>query len=449
MATLVLTLIGDDRAGLVNAVAEVVARHGGNWERSQMAELAGKFAGIVLVTVPDDDVDGLVAALEPLHGMLDITAQPGAVELEVIAPGARRFALDLVGTDRPGIVREITDVLAAHAVNIDTLRTETRDAPMSGGRLFEAVATLEVPASTDIGALRVALEKLANELMVDITLDTGLTSRVAGRRSGCGTGSMTTATIGRNERVRGRHGRHRRARVGDRRLPPQRRPARSSPSPGRGRTSNGSPAATRGSCRSPPTSPTTPPPPRSPPRVDGRVRIVVHAAGLPPSGTVETITADEITRGVDVKIGGLVRLLPRRRAASRQTARGSSVLGGHYGYEPSPAAPLAGMVNAALSNLMRALADHWGRRGVTVHLIAPGPVESPRMQAIAERTAERRGGDTTADDVLDEYRAGSPLGRLTTIEEVAWAVGILLAPEADALHGATLSLDLGRRRGIG
>ena len=50
MATLVLTLIGDDRAGLVNAVAEVVARHGGNWERSQMAELAGKFAGIVLVT---------------------------------------------------------------------------------------------------------------------------------------------------------------------------------------------------------------------------------------------------------------------------------------------------------------------------------------------------------------------------------------------------------------
>ena len=63
MATLVLTLIGDDRAGLVNAVAEVVARHGGNWERSQMAELAGKFAGIVLVTVPDDSVDALVSAV--------------------------------------------------------------------------------------------------------------------------------------------------------------------------------------------------------------------------------------------------------------------------------------------------------------------------------------------------------------------------------------------------
>jgi NAD(P)-dependent dehydrogenase (short-subunit alcohol dehydrogenase family) len=182
--------------------------------------------------------------------------------------------------------------------------------------------------------------------------------------------------------------------------------------------------------------------------VHDRVRIVVHAAGLPPSGTVETITADEITRGFDVKIGGLVRLL---RAVEPHLGDGSRivVLGGHYGYEPSPAAPLAGMVNAALGNLIRALADHWGRRRVTVHLIAPGPVESPRMQAIAERTAARRGGDTTAADVLDEYRAGSPLGRLTTIEEVAWAVGILLAPEAAALHGATLALDLGRRRGIG
>ena len=174
MATLVLTVIGDDRAGLVNAVAEVVARHGGNWERSQMAELAGKFAGIVLVTVPDDSVDELVAALEPLHGMLDIMAQPGARRARRRSrrghAGSRSTS---IGTDRPGIVREITDVLAAHAVNIDTLRTETRDAPMSGGRLFEAAAMLEVPATTDIGALRVALEKLANELMVDITLDTG------------------------------------------------------------------------------------------------------------------------------------------------------------------------------------------------------------------------------------------------------------------------------------
>ena len=105
-------------------------------------------------------------------------------------------------------------------------------------------------------------------------------------------------------------------------------------------------------------------------------------------------------------------------------------------------------MNASLSNLVRSLADRWGPEGVTVHLVAPGPVDSPRMHGIAERIASRRGGDSTTERVLDEYRAGSPLGRLTTVEEVAWAVGILLAPEAAALHGSTLSLDAGRRRGM-
>lgn len=168
MATLVLTVIGDDKAGLVNAVAQVVARHGGNWESSQMAELAGKFAGIVLVTVPESSASALIADLEPLAGMLDITAQQGEPVHHVVPPGTQRFTLDLLGGDRAGIVREITDVLAEHAVNIDSLRTETRDAPMSGGRLFEAHAIVEVPTTADIGALRVALERLANELMVDI-----------------------------------------------------------------------------------------------------------------------------------------------------------------------------------------------------------------------------------------------------------------------------------------
>ena len=69
------------------------------------------------------------------------------------------------------------------------------------------------------------------------------------------------------------------------------------------------------------------------------------------------------------------------------------------------------------------------------------------MHGIAERAAERRG--VTAEQVLEEYRAGSPLGRLTTIDEVAWAVGMLLEPRPPALHGSTLALDLGRRRGIG
>lgn len=182
--------------------------------------------------------------------------------------------------------------------------------------------------------------------------------------------------------------------------------------------------------------------------LDGPVRMVVQAAGLPGAGDVDRLTGEELTRGVDVKVGGFLRLI---RAVQDRFVEGSRivVLGGHYGYEPSPAAPLTGIVNASLSNLVRSLADRWGPDGVTVHLIAPGPVDSPRMTGIAERIAARRGDEVTAEHVLDEYRAGSPLGRLTTIDEVAWAVGILLAPEAAALHGSTLSLDAGRRRGVG
>ena len=181
--------------------------------------------------------------------------------------------------------------------------------------------------------------------------------------------------------------------------------------------------------------------------IDAPVRMIVQAAGLPASGTIETLTGDEIGRGLDAKLGGVLRLI---RATQDHFVPSSRivVLGGHYGYEPSPAAPLAGIANAGLANMVRSLADRWGPEGVTVHLVAPGPVDSPRMHAIAERAAERR-RDVTAEQVLDEYRAGSPLGRLTRVAEVAWAVSLLLDEEASALHGSTLSLDAGRRRGIG
>ena len=168
MASLVLTVIGDDRAGLVSALAEVIADHGGNWERSQMAELAGKFAGIVLVTVPDASVDDLDAALAPLAGILDVHAHIGGDEVT----DAKVFSLHLLGNDRPGIVRELSGVLSALGVSIDRLTTETREAPMAGGILFEAEAVLEAPRSVDADELRTALEDLANELMVDIDVTT-------------------------------------------------------------------------------------------------------------------------------------------------------------------------------------------------------------------------------------------------------------------------------------
>ncbi len=176
MATLVLTVIGDDRSGLVSALSGVIAEHGGSWERSQMARLAGKFAGIVCVAVPDDRAEALTAALAPLgaQGLLDVTVERGGDTIGATdgsdGGDGTVLSLELVGADRPGIVHDITRVLAAHHVSIEELHTDTRPAPMSNDMLFEARARLVAPPTVGTTELREVLEELANELMVDLSL---------------------------------------------------------------------------------------------------------------------------------------------------------------------------------------------------------------------------------------------------------------------------------------
>jgi glycine cleavage system regulatory protein len=170
MARLVLTVIGDDRAGLVQALADVVSAHDGNWEQGQMAELAGKFAGIVVVTVPATREAELRAALGDLDGLLEIAAHPGSDAEPDHGPDWRRLTLDLLGNDHPGIVRDVSTVLGHHGLTIETINTRTREAPMAGGLLFEAHVVVGVPPATDLAALRGDLEHLATELLVDLDL---------------------------------------------------------------------------------------------------------------------------------------------------------------------------------------------------------------------------------------------------------------------------------------
>ena len=178
---------------------------------------------------------------------------------------------------------------------------------------------------------------------------------------------------------------------------------------------------------------------------DDPVRMVVQAAGLPAAGPVETIAPDALGHAVALKAGGLLRLI---RAVDGRLERGSRIvaLGGHYGIEPAPYACAAGVTNAALANLVRQLAIAYGPRGITTHLVAPGPADTPRLRGLSKQTAEQRG--VPVEQVLAERAAESPLGRLVTPDEVAWSVALLLAPEADALLGSTLSLDMGARKGI-
>jgi glycine cleavage system regulatory protein len=168
MAHLVLTLVGDDRAGLVRALADTVAAHDGNWERSELAELAGAFAGIVLVEVPDEKADALTGALGELDGLLAITPYRGHAESAV--PSGERVTFTVLGNDRPGIVRDLTSTLAGAGLTIDRFTSRTLAAPMAGGELFEATVTARAAQPAHIDAAVSDLEHLAGEIQVDITV---------------------------------------------------------------------------------------------------------------------------------------------------------------------------------------------------------------------------------------------------------------------------------------
>jgi len=168
MATFTLTCIGDDRPGLVSALSAPISAHGASWERSQMARLAGKFAGVLLLEVDEDRAEGLVTDLSALADIgLHVTIERTDVPID---QGVTRLHLELLGADHPGIIAEISAALAGRRIGIEELTTDVRDAPMAGGKLFEARAVLEAPPGTRIEDLRSTLEALADELMVDLTL---------------------------------------------------------------------------------------------------------------------------------------------------------------------------------------------------------------------------------------------------------------------------------------
>ncbi len=169
LTSLVVTIIGADRPGIVSLLADRARGFGANWAGSRMASLAGQFAGIVHFEVTAEDAEPLAAALRALEsqGLRVLIAK---TEAPPVPPGRRMVKLELVGQDRPGIVRDLSASLAKRGVSIEELHTEIVSAAMSAEHLFKVNALLVVPESLPNDELRRELEKLANEMMVDIAL---------------------------------------------------------------------------------------------------------------------------------------------------------------------------------------------------------------------------------------------------------------------------------------
>lgn len=166
MQQFVLTIIGDDRPGLVDAIAGVVKQHGGSWLESRMANLEGKFSGIVLVSVNQaQSAEFKTAVLDLKNHGLSVRATPVEGEKERTR---QTKTLSLVANDRPGILSELSAVLAQLNLNVEDLVTSCEPAPMSGELLFNAKLQISVPSQFDDEDLRTALESLADDLMVEI-----------------------------------------------------------------------------------------------------------------------------------------------------------------------------------------------------------------------------------------------------------------------------------------
>ena len=133
-----------------------------------MAELAGKFAGIVVVTVPAECARDSTCALRALDGLLEVSAYPGT-DAAADQRSWPQLTLDLIGNDHPGIVHEVSAVLSRHRLSIEAITTDARDA--ADGRRDDLRGSRRRPPPAVVRPCRRACRprELATELMVDIS----------------------------------------------------------------------------------------------------------------------------------------------------------------------------------------------------------------------------------------------------------------------------------------
>ena len=166
---ILITVSGPDKPGMVNALAEVVANHDGNWLESRMANLGGQFAGILRVEVVESRQEALLAALQALDSAaLQVSLK--AVGDNAMPPAGRELELELLGQDHPGIVRDISRVLSEAGVSVQAFDSWLEEASMAGGVLFHASAQLSLPEGLTTEQLHERMQTLSDSLMVDIHL---------------------------------------------------------------------------------------------------------------------------------------------------------------------------------------------------------------------------------------------------------------------------------------
>jgi glycine cleavage system regulatory protein len=166
----IVTFIGDDRPGLVEQLSSVIENNRGNWLESRLSQLGGKFAGLILVTLPDDSGETLESELKALSASgLSVRVTPCG--RGVAHTAGRGITLTVIGPDRLGIVREISRALAARDVNVVEMDSNVSSAPMSAELIFRSRIDAEIPDHIDLDDLQDSLDEIANNMTLEIELE--------------------------------------------------------------------------------------------------------------------------------------------------------------------------------------------------------------------------------------------------------------------------------------
>ena len=181
-----MTIIGPDRTGLVEPVARVVADHGGNWLESRMCRLGGEFAGILRIEAAGRKTPA-PAARRPANDSKPRPYRSSSAPTKAATAATKGEPSNQTRncrTPTAGLVREITSALVRANVNVEEFSSECVSAPMSGETLFKAAARLQLPERCDLAALKTDLEKIAADLLVDVSFAKLATSHSGGHGNG-------------------------------------------------------------------------------------------------------------------------------------------------------------------------------------------------------------------------------------------------------------------------